>query len=636
MLLRLPDSIRVVAVADLNFNAAQAIASQFPGARAGVDAAAIFASTDIDTVAILTPPATHAELAIQALRAGKHVLVEKPLAPSADEARQMARVASESGLCAAVGHNLRFHRLVRRAREAVRSGSLGKLVEIETQFSSVVTNPPAWLNDPGQGGGLIFDVGVHHIDLARYLTGSDFAELSTNGESDGRVEVLGVLENGARFKALWTRQPPTVHTIRLIGTDSTAEFAMYNAISWRQSGRSRPLVTDFIHGFRKRNTGGDSAESYLLEWMDFANAVRTGTAPGCSFDDGGKNVADCEHLVKQTPKPEPEAMQEGPALSVILGVQGPFAAVRRTVRHLRAQTIRDRIELVLLWSTEDPIDVPPDAVSGFYSSAIHKVHAHSSTAAANAAGVLHATANVVAFAEDHCFPEPEWAEALLEAHSRGYAAVAPEIANGNPGSVVSWCDYAIGYGPWMKPTPSGEAPFLPGHNCSYKRAILLEYGDKLEFMLEAETVLHYDQVRRGRRLFLESRARAAHLNFALWRSWLLTQHHHGRVFGGSRASKWPWTKKAFYAAASPLIPLVRLFRTSREFLRPGRPRHVLLRILPALAIGLIADGAGQFVGYVVGSGGSPALLADYEYNRVKFLRPEDLQALEEADARAAT
>jgi len=334
------------------------------------------------------------------------------------------------------------------------------------------------------------------------------------------------------------------------------------------------------------------------------------------------------------PPAEAAPPETGPALSVILGVHESYATVRRTVRRLRAQTARGRIELVLVAVSDKPLEVPPDDLEGFFASKLVALAPGVSVAAANAAGTRAASAPVVAFAEDHCYPEPGWAAALLEAHKHGYAAVGPEIANANPGSVVSWCDYLIGYGFWMSPCRAGEAPFLPGHNSSYKRDELLAYGERLEAMLESETVLHFDLARRGRKLYLEPRARAAHVNFALWGAWLPVQYHCGRMFAGSRASDWGLGRKLFYAAASPLIPAVRAARLCRELLKPERPWRLIPRLLPVLSVGLALDGVGQLVGYLGGPGPSAALLAEYEYDRLRYIRPEDRRALEEADERS--
>ena len=76
------------------------------------------------------------------------------------------------------------------------------------------------------------------------------------------------------------------------------------------------------------------------------------------------------------------------------------------------------------------------------------------------------------------FPEAGWAAALIAAHEGPWAVVGPAIRNANPATVVSWCDFVVGYGPWMDPVEAGPAPFLPGHNSCYKKAILLEYGTR--------------------------------------------------------------------------------------------------------------------------------------------------------------
>lgn len=643
-LLQLPEQFRVSMVWDPEEARARALCSRFPGARIASDADALFAG-DVQAVAILTPPATHVDLALRALRARKHVLVEKPLAASAAEAARLTREAHASGVCAAAGHNLRFHRLVRRAADAIKHGALGRLLEIETRWISPADVDANWRSDRAQGGGVLFDLGVHHIDLAHFLGASEFSRLSavtdSLGSDDLRAHADGVLENGVRFNAVWSKGAQALHTVRLTGTAATIEFSMYNAASWRlspaaRSQRARDFLTDLYHAVAGRKSGGDSAASYRLQWLDFAEAVRTGRPPACSFEEASRNVAACESLAAAAKTAAAEPTRSGPALSVVLGVRGTFSAVRHTVRCLRAQTARDRIELVLVWASGDEANVPALEVEGFFACLVERVAPDSSVARSNAEGARRASADVVAFAEDHCFPEPEWAEALIDAHARGYAAVGPEIVNGNPGTIISWCDYLIGYGPWMSPVAAGEVPFLPGHNSSYKRRILLQFGERLEALLESETVLHYELAGKGRRLYVEPRARAVHLNFARWNIGLPVQFHCGRVFAGSRAARWSAGRKAFYTAASPLIPVVRLLRISRELLLPNRPRHLLPRLLPGLALALVCDGAGQMLGYLAGQGRSPASIAAFEFNRVRYIRPADRRALEEADARAAT
>jgi hypothetical protein len=200
------------------------------------------------------------------------------------------------------------------------------------------------------------------------------------------------------------------------------------------------------------------------------------------------------------------------------------------------------------------------------------------------------------------------------------------VRNANPGSAVSWADLFIGYGPWLHPQPAREAEFLPGHNTSYKRDVLLACGDRLEQLLEAETVLHWELRAQGHRLYLEPAAQVAHTNFSLWRSWLPVQYYAGRVFGSARARGMrPW-RRALFAAGSPLIPGLRLWRVwraagSREL------RSRFFRCLHALAIGLMLDGAGQLAGYVAGPGRAVDRVARFEFHRFRHIREQDRREL---------
>jgi hypothetical protein len=197
------------------------------------------------------------------------------------------------------------------------------------------------------------------------------------------------------------------------------------------------------------------------------------------------------------------------------------------------------------------------------------------------------------------------------------------VRNANPATRVSEADFAIGYGPWMEPMDAAEMRFLPGHNSSYKRDELLALGGRLERLLEAETVLHMAWSAQGRRLVVAPAARVRHVNYSRWRSWIPVQLLAGRLFGGMRAEAWPRRRRLLYAAASPLIPLVRYGRIARAFARPGRSLWRLARATPALAVGLLLDAAGQCWGYLRGPGDAMARLARYEYNRIEHVRAEE-------------
>src|SRR6185503_9752454 len=167
------------------------------------------------------------------------------------------------------------------------------------------------------------------------------------------------------------------------------------------------------------------------------------------------------------------------SLSVIIPAPGGLTSIATTLEHLQAQTVRNRIEVVVV--TDSPqldYDDTDRLARTFASHRIVRLPTLSSRAAANAAGYRHSACDVVAFAEDHCFPDPTWAEALIARHREPWAAVGPAIENANPATAVSWCDLLLNYGPWIAPV-AAPAPQLPGHNTSYKRAVLARYEERL-------------------------------------------------------------------------------------------------------------------------------------------------------------
>ncbi|MGH7711424.1 MAG: glycosyltransferase, partial [Gemmatimonadaceae bacterium] len=310
------------------------------------------------------------------------------------------------------------------------------------------------------------------------------------------------------------------------------------------------------------------------------------------------------------------------ALSVILSTPGDFGAIRKTLSHLAAQTALPTMEVVIVASSRAALQ-PDDAVlSLFAHSTIVEVGDFGSLGAANAAGVRAASAPIVVLAEDHCFPDPEWAEHLISAHQGPWAAVGPGVRNANPSTLVSWADLFIGYGPWLEPVDRRDVDFLPGHNSSYKRMLLLAFGERLDDLLNVETVLHWELRARGHRLRLEPGARVAHTNFSLWSSWLPVSLYNGRNFAAERRKGMSLAARSLYVVAGPLIPIVRLARTARSARTPELRRRFVLS-MPAMLVGLTADAVGQMLGYAFGAGRSGGRLSHYECYRVRHVTARD-------------
>jgi GT2 family glycosyltransferase len=323
------------------------------------------------------------------------------------------------------------------------------------------------------------------------------------------------------------------------------------------------------------------------------------------------------------------------ALSVVIVTPDTYQTIRTTMSYLRRQTVCDSLEVVIVASSRKQLELNDVEMAPFCRYEIIEAGPIESIGRANALGIRHATAPIVALAEDHCFPDRDWAQRLIAAHRGLWSAVGPAVRNANPQTSVSWADFLIGYGPWSVPAEAGEVTFLPGHNSSYKRDDLLDYGDRLESMMCSETVLHWDLRSQGRRLYLESGAEVAHVNFSLWSSWLPVQYHNGRLFAGTRVGQMSLFRRVVYIVGSPLIPWVRLCRIQRTSRSRGMTL-VFLRCLPALVIGLVLDGLGQSVGYAFGAGSAADQVARYEFHRSRHITEQDRRRLfDQADESAA-
>lgn len=333
------------------------------------------------------------------------------------------------------------------------------------------------------------------------------------------------------------------------------------------------------------------------------------------------------------PSPQ-EEKPDGPAMSAIVLTPDSYDNVRQLMRHLRAQTIAHRMEIVFVAPDVARLNLPMEELSCFQGIQTASLGGPPrSTASVRAVGVRAATAPIIAMTEEHSHPEPDWAEHLLAAYENGpWAAVGPGIVNANPESPISWANFLLEYGQWSDPVPACEPEHLPGHNCSYRRDLLLAYGEDLETMLEAESLIHWDLTAKGHRICMLPAARTRHWNYSTPLRWLPLRFLGGRLFAGyrSRKQQWPLSKRLVYLMGSPLIPWVRLRRILAESRLPGRPQGSQLpRLMPVLLLALAVDALGEATGYLAGPGRSQDQLAASEMYRRGHLSPRD-QAREDA------
>jgi predicted dehydrogenase len=197
----------LAAVHDPDPGRAEALAGA-TGAQVFPTLGALLERPEIDAVVVATPNRFHAEAVIAAAAAGKHVLCEKPLAMSVQEARAMVDACREAGVVLQVGFNQRFWPQVQIARSLIEAGVIGDVLQVQSVYAEKAGAYPAatrYRYDLAQSGGAtIIDLTIHRIDLVRYLVGdvtAVFADLANSAlpeRVDDNVWILTRFANGAR------------------------------------------------------------------------------------------------------------------------------------------------------------------------------------------------------------------------------------------------------------------------------------------------------------------------------------------------------------------------------------------------------------------------------------------------------
>jgi hypothetical protein len=336
----------------------------------------------------------------------------------------------------------------------------------------------------------------------------------------------------------------------------------------------------------------------------------------------------------KTPTPTPASQADtenrAPALSVVVVTPDRFATIRRTVQHLRDQTIADHLEILIVHPTDDALDDTEAGELEGFAQVKRICVGQPITCVERAVGeaVDHASSDVLALIEDHAFPEPTWAQRLRAAVDQGHAAVGSAMMNGNPHSLLSWANLLIAYGAWTQPDAGKTMNALPGHNIAYRLDALRKLRGDLGVLFGRESGLHDRLLADGGTMYLDQAAAVHHLNPSTLRSTTTLRIDAGRLYGATRAERERWGigRRLGYALGSPLIPLVRLPRVIAGLSGAVRQQVGTPRLLFALGLGLGLDAVGQMIGYTFGAGESRDRLSAFEIDRMRHLRRGDRES----------
>ena len=230
--------VDLVGAADINEKRVKELACRY-GAAAFTDYRELLAQ-GLDAVTIAVPTRLHREVALEAIKHGSNVLVEKPIADSLEAAEDIVNTARQAGLKLMVGHTERFNPVVRKLKETVAQGALGQLLLISTR--RVGPFVPRVMDI-----GIIVDIATHDIDVTRYIIGKEPVEVFTRASKirskrgDSAIVVLDFGETSASIEVNWFT-PHKVRTLVATGTKGIAylDYMKQTLEVYSSTGKTTP------------------------------------------------------------------------------------------------------------------------------------------------------------------------------------------------------------------------------------------------------------------------------------------------------------------------------------------------------------------------------------------------------------
>jgi predicted dehydrogenase len=280
---------RLLAVASRSQSSADAYAREWKIPRAHGSYEALLNDPENDVIYNSLPNHLHAEWTIRALRAGKHVLCEKPIALTLAELDAMAQAAQETGKVLAEAFMYRHHAQTLKVKDMVDKGELGKIQLIKGAFTFTLTREEDIRLNHETGGGSIWDVGCYPISYARTIIGAEPVEVfgwQVTGKGGSDDSFIGQMRfnDGIHMQFDSGFRSPHRSYIEIVGTDATLNIPS----PFKPGVKNEIYLTD---GDKTKTIKVTGSELYLGEVEDMCDAILHGKSPRVSLDDSRKNTA---------------------------------------------------------------------------------------------------------------------------------------------------------------------------------------------------------------------------------------------------------------------------------------------------------------------------------------------------------
>jgi predicted dehydrogenase len=290
----LGDVVELAAVCDVNDAVASAFSDEF-GGKPMTNLDELLSDPEIDVVDLILPHFLHVEAAKKAIAAGKHLILEKPVAPTYEGALEIYRAARAAGVQLMVAENSRYIGAYQAAAKALAEGAIGDVIHVRTELRSNekehLSQSGNWRTKFSLGGGLVLDTGAHSFYLITWLLG-EFESLRGVGkkllnlpnEIEDTADVYGTLRSGAHFSSTFTSVSEIPHSERLVLYGTTGGILIDQMSDpvvklFKGAHDYHGTALDVPYGPDAWHPGGWHFESVRREVKDFITSLAGGRPP---------------------------------------------------------------------------------------------------------------------------------------------------------------------------------------------------------------------------------------------------------------------------------------------------------------------------------------------------------------------
>jgi predicted dehydrogenase len=285
-------TLRLVACADPDAAAVRRVADFQDGVSTHESLEAMLEASDVDAVLIATPHDVLAPLALSAIRAGRHLFIEKPMAMNEPQAKEVEFAAASAGVTCMVGYSFRYG-MARYVRELLAQGVVGDLRAITGSIGTPPMNS-RWIAQPQSGGGPLLFVGCHLIDLALWFTGDEPASVSASVHyrpdtgADDTSAIQLEFKNG-RVAQFYITQSAAVffYDLQVIGNSGSIALRGRNFVQFEIEVQSTVVAAYRDPTVIRPLVQRDHITTMLVpELAEFADAIEQRRTPGITASDG--------------------------------------------------------------------------------------------------------------------------------------------------------------------------------------------------------------------------------------------------------------------------------------------------------------------------------------------------------------